>query len=69
MPRHAPFPEKVEAKTATTLALYQGHPTIIFSEICVPASEIVLRISVPRCQTATDLITKTSGKRLTTKEK
>ena len=42
---------------------YQGHPTIIFGEICVRASQTILRTSVLRCQTATDIFTKTSPKK------
>jgi len=67
MPRHAPFPEKVDART---LARYQRHPTmIIFREICVWGSRTVLRVSVRRYQTATYLFTKTSATRLATRAK
>ena len=47
----------------------QGHQTIIFGEICVPESQTVLRISVLPCLTATYFFTKTSAKRLATREK
>ena len=51
------------------MCILQGHPTIILAEICVQESQTVLRISVLRCQTATDFFTKTSAQRLTTREK
>ena len=47
----------------------QRHPTVVFGEIDVRGSQIVLRISVLCFQTATDLFTKTSPKRSATGEK
>ena len=38
--------------------IFQGHPTIIFGETCVRERQTVLRISVLRCQTATDFLIK-----------
>ena len=55
--------------TAPWDSLIQGHPTIIFSEICVRETETVLRISFLRCQTAIDFFTKISPKRFTTRER
>ena len=49
--------------------IMQGHPTIVFGEICVRKSQTALTISVLRCQTATDLFTKTSPERCATREK
>ena len=51
--------------------MLQGQrPTIIFAEMCVRASQTVLRISVPRCQTADEkFFTKTSPKSFATREK
>ena len=62
-------PSSAKQQREITIFTFQGHPTMILGEICVRGSQTVLRISVLRSQTAKDLFTETSRKRLATREK
>ena len=62
-PRSAPHWLELSSLTSTLISSgfvnWQGHPAIIFGEMCVRESQTVLRVSVPCCQAATDFLTKT----------
>ena len=60
---------RLDARAAKIAFITQGHPTIIFGEICVQRSQTVVIISVLHCQTAMNFFTKTSPKRFATREK
>ena len=62
-------PSSAKQQREITIFTFQGHPTMILGEICVRGSQTVLRISVLRSQTAKDLFTETSRKRLASREK